>query len=168
METSSGTIVTTNDVDSLAQMIRPVEGHYCASAAISYGGELVVDFGDQPPSPHKGEHFRHPWVLGTSGSDWTIAVAGDTIASSAEYEMNLSLGEKVHLLDGRRLISIALAPSLDLVLRFDGSAEVRTRRAASEPGDPPDVPDWEMFLPHGMVLRIGPGDRWWYGDEDDH
>jgi hypothetical protein len=152
-------ITKAEDLDTLQGITRKILGELCWDAGLSYGDELSVEIGQKIPYTQKSmAGVAHgAWSLGTRGSEWTLELQGEVIASSQLEPEEIK--QKVKVIEGTKIsIFETTYPDLILIVGFSNGCQLKVF---------PDFEDldlscWELFTPDLMLLEMGPGRVWSY------
>ena len=152
-------VTQATDLDQLREILSEVLEKTCWRASLSYGDELTLHIGARIPYPQKSMAGKEKgaWILGTRGTAW-IDHASGTLANSDEEPKILR--QKIQVIEENTLTGIETSyPELALTVTFSNGLELRLF-----PGSKDDfnLPYWELFTPHQMILRVGPGAMWSY------
>jgi hypothetical protein len=149
-----------------------------------YGGELTMHLGTpvivQPPSPKLKPKTRGTYVLTFRGSAWSL-VSGPKASLTMTWPFpspEAVAGRPIELKELEKSSPVlpgapvlwavpGLAPAgFGILLSFaDGSRLALMpdpTPEALEDEELPPIADWELFTPHGMYLKVGPGPKWGY------
>ena len=162
--------------DYLAALV----GQRCLKARLSYGDELKLHFGDPQPvtNPKLASTQRGAWVLATRASAWRVYIKPLGQVPDADLQMGSkppldmatpeSMASYADKLSGCEVVSAyatwwfhppGMAPGL-LLIFGDGSSFELAPIFAGDIIEGEEVADWELFTPHRMYLRVGPGPVW--------
>ncbi|HEX4610878.1 MAG TPA: hypothetical protein VH092_21995 [Urbifossiella sp.] len=170
------------DLPGLHAALTPLVGEPFRFARVSYGDELTLHFGDLRParSPKLKNLLYGAYVLGLRGSRWVVKAGTAPLVRSSTPDPGPAPGEGMTLLTkteieanplvavGSRVLDaepfrVLPRDSYGLLLRFsDGSvmyAIPASPETAGEPDDLPELADWELNTPNGL-LSAGPGLTW--------
>jgi len=130
----------------------PIEGQRPWRARLGYGSFLTFDFG---PRFRSNGHLRGEWHLWIYQSNWSLTHGERRLADSNSDRHLIALA--VRRLEGERLTNVKFDPSTSVTQLLFGEFSL-----AVSPADylaDPDERDeyWLLFMPHNVVLRVGPG-----------
>lgn len=149
-----------SDIGQLHAIANRVVGEICWKAALSYGDELTLHFGEQIPylQPSMAGRKKGAWILGTRGTAWQLdQPVGTTI--NAEADLLSILKREVRQLEGSILQSLDIGyPVLSLSLNFSQGSQLTITPSIRD--DEFDLPYWELFTPDCQVLKVGPKTSW--------
>ncbi len=150
---SQSSIINSHDLQALTQLASNLIGETCWRVNFSYGDELMLHFGDRLPyrqASMSGQE-KGAWILGTRVSPWQIYAAGAMVADSETNAAELST--QIRLPIGKKVRDVKLDPAtMQLSIEFtDDLSLVLQPELDSEAG----LPEWELFMPSGMVLQAG-------------
>lgn len=135
----------------VAPIVAPVIGQTAWGATLGVGSFLTAEFGKAVPAqkPRGREHGE--WHLWITYAAWRIEQAGNTLAASEDERSRLTTA--VEHLNGLAIRSIeVVSPALDTLFTFDQDIVIRVFPVYSE-----QYEHWQLFVPNGNVLTIGPG-----------
>ncbi len=146
-------IVNSHDLQALNQLARNLVGETCWRVNFSYGDELMLHFGDKLPyrQASMSGQKKGAWILGTRISAWQINSTGSMIAESATDSIELT--DLVRVLIDKRVLDVKVdEATMQLRITFtDDLSLLLLPESAQSAG----LPDWELFMPDGMVLQAG-------------
>ena len=152
-----------DDLKPLCELIRPMIGELCWQAKLSYGDQLVLDFGQQRSPDWKAG----TWYLESRGTGWRLLAPDDTILAADDSGTRLSNEEheaverKLQIVIDSRVADFSVHhPSLALALRFSNQYRLIIEPKAEDNAF--DLSYWELMMPNGH-LNVGPGLRWSQG-----
>jgi len=165
-------------------MLDVLLGQRCLRLELAYPGELVLHAGDplaySPPSP-SGQK-KGSWRLGMLASWWRLVLADPPYIIRTEPIQPDQAGEsstnprevedKASQLIGMTIVAVepTLYPlrrephiGIGLLVGFSNGSRLAVipNDEADEDNDDP-LPDWELFTPFHMYLKVGPGWTWSY------
>lgn len=146
-------IVHSRDLPALTQLASKLIGETCWRVNFSYGDELMLHFGDRLPyrqASMSGQE-KGAWILGTRISQWQVNSAGSMIADSETDSIDPT--SRVRVLIDKKVLDIKIdTATMQLSIEFtDGLSLLLLPESAQSAG----LPDWELFMPDGMVLQAG-------------
>ena len=185
---------TKQNADQLAATARQLVGERVLFGSLTHPNQLTVHFGQ--PVPVKGPRGKSwtegTYVLSSVGSAWlvksvrqgkqvgdfhrarhgevlAVGVAGMTEEQVGQFlaEMGGATVQELTILpvqDGFRLNLLLSDGSLIVIIPTFTDLEVGTGEMDDLMVDPPD---WELFTPYGMYLKVGPGFVWSYQPSDE-
>jgi hypothetical protein len=165
----------------LRLLLEGLVGQPCVKVAFSYGGELLLHFGDRLPYEHpkmQGK-ARGSWVLGTRASVWKLfleasgVLIGSPGSEPHDYPnppriSNEEVEAKARAIAGVWVAGTDPLPTRPgdgyaLLVRFGDGSHLMVLPSPPDEEDAADpVADWELFTPFGMYLQVGPGPTWSY------
>ncbi len=160
-------IQESRDLDDLRDSLQALVGQVCWRVRFSAGDEVVLEIGDHTPDPLPKGLGSIPgyWTIGTRGSDWVLSRQDVIVAQLQqilEHDFRDSAAiaaEHMKTITGLRIVAVDIAyPDLALTLGFEH--DVALRIAANHDEDDYGVSDWEVFMPDGTLLDVGPGMKW--------
>jgi hypothetical protein len=136
--------------DELLASLSGAYGLKAWRAELGYGSFVTIEFGERQPGTDYGSY--HLWIYMAS---WRLEDANRMLAASEDHRDELA--EKVPILDGRALTSIAVEyPSLSTRFEFEGGLSLVTFSVYST-----DTEHWKLFRPDGMVVTAEAGSSFW-------
>jgi hypothetical protein len=157
-------VTQATDLEQLREIISGVIGEICWRASLSYGDELSLHIGARIPYSQKSLAGKEKgeWILGTRGSLWKLDSVSETLTTSEDAPEIIR--QKAHAIEGTTITSFETSyPELALTITFDNGCKLALMPS---PEDDFDLPYWEMFTPHGMILKVGPSTMWSYTRSD--
>jgi len=176
---------TLDEAPWLSAYLQQVIGQPFVFFRESYGDELTMHLGTpvtvQPPNPKLKARTESSYVLTFRGSAWWIASGPETASltlAGPSLTPDGAGGRLIPLKDLEKsppitpgalvqLAEASLTPAgFGVLLWFsDGSRLALLPDPAPESAEDEELPplaDWELFTPHGMYLKVGPGSKWAY------
>ena len=135
--------------DGARRVLAEVVGLTAWGAALGYGSFVTIEFGKEVADRSWRPGEWHLWVYGAA---WKL-LAG-------EHEIADSDGDRVHLavvvpqINGLTVRSVVVDNDLTVCFDFAGSHRLVIAR-----GPDPELEDWRLNTPDGLVHIFGPGDR---------
>jgi len=152
-------ITKATDLEQIKQITSGIIGEICWKASLSYGDELTLHIGAKIPYPQKSMAGKEKgaWILGTRATVWKLDCATDILATSEDDGEIIK--QKMQVIEGNKIIILETSyPSLNLTIGFDNGCQLKL---IPNTEDSLDLPDWEIFTPDRMILRVS-GTRWSY------
>ncbi len=154
------------DVQRLHVVIGGLLNKECWKVAFSYGGELHVHFGAHIASAHPKLPAENEgeWILNTFGTAWVLHTRDGTIGSTGrtdtnEVQLEKKLGKHLETSNVSRLEG-----GKSLIVTFNNGCRFCVTPTAED--DRSDLPYWELFMPHNMMVIFGPRNQWSYKRSD--
>lgn len=139
---------------SIGPIVAPLLGLSAWDVRLGVGSFITAEFGDVVPPKKARQRAHGAWHLWIMHAAWRIE-QGDTMLVASE-DRRPKLEAAVENLNGRPLVSLdILAPSLDTLFGFDGGMSVRLFPLYTE-----EYEHWQLFVPDGNVLVVGPNATW--------
>jgi hypothetical protein len=157
-------VTKATDLEQLREIANRVIGQPCWRASLSYGDELNLHIGARIPYSQKSLAGKEKgeWILGTRGTPWKLDSLSETLTISEDTPEVIK--QKAHAIEGTTITSFETSyPELALTITFDNGCKLALMPS---PEDDFDLPYWEMFTPHGMILKVGPSTMWSYTRSD--
>jgi hypothetical protein len=185
---------TKQNADQLAAIARQVVGERVLFGSLTHPNQLAVHFGQAVTvkGPRGRSWTEGTYVLSSVGSAWLVksarqgkqvgdfhrAMRGEVPAVGGTGMTEEQVGQFLAEMGGATVQELTILPDhfgfrLNLLLS-DGSVivviptfthlEVGTGEMDDLMVDPPD---WELFTPYGMCLKVGPGFVWSYQPSDE-
>lgn len=155
-------ITDISGIDQLYAIANRVVGEKCWKAALSYGDELMLHFGEQIPYTHPSMVGKHKgsWILGTRGTAWQLNNPSDATATLDTEAAILDIFKReLRQLEGNVLQSLKIGhPVLGLTLDFSQGIQLTITPPVRY--DKFDLPYWELFTPDHQVLQVGTQSSW--------
>ena len=150
---SQSSTIESSDLQALIQLAGKLIGETCWRVNFSYGDELMLHFGDRlsyRQASMSGQE-KGAWILGTRISPWQVYAAGLMVANSETDSIDLI--ECIRVLIDRRVLAVEIdAATMQLSIGFtDGFSLTLLPELDLDPS----LPDWELFMPDGMVVQAG-------------
>lgn len=157
----AGMVKNTSDIKKIEELLHGIVGELCWRTYISYGEELRLEVGAKRPPSVPGFEMG-VWSLGVRASDWILSLAGEQIATSDD-DINL-IEQKMIMMEGCHISGLSIEyPTLSLELVF--SSEVRLKIVPVQRRNS-KLAYWEFFMPNSMLLDVGPGKKWYFGNDE--
>ncbi len=153
-------ITQPSDLEQLIQIISGIIGEICWKASLSYGDELTLHIGARITYSQKSMAGKEKgaWILGTRATQWRIDGSSETLVSANDDPEIIR--QKVNAIKDSTIAGIETEYcNLALTVTFSNGCKLILLPNSE---DDVDLPYWEMFTPHQMVLKVGPGGRWSY------
>ena len=150
---SQSSIVNSNDLQALIQLVCKLIGETCWEVNFSYGDELMLHFGERLPYPQACMSPREKgvWIFGTRISPWQVNLAGSIVADSEADSIDLI--DRVRVLIGKKVLGAKIDEvTMQLSIEFTDSLNLLL---IPESDQSAGLPDWELFMPNGMVIQAG-------------
>jgi len=143
---------------SIGPIVAPLLGLNAWDVRLGVGSFITAEFGNVVPPKRARQRAHGEWHLWIMHAAWRIEQGDTTLAASEDPRPKLKAA--VENLNGRSLLSLdILAPSLDTLFGFDGGLWVRLFSLYSE-----EYEHWQLFVPGGNVLVVGPNATWSFHD----
>jgi hypothetical protein len=157
----TGIVKSTSDIKKIEELLHGIIGELCWETYMSYGGELCLEIGAKEPPRLTGIEMG-VWSLGVRESDWILSLAGEQIVTSDDEESLIK--QKMIVMEGCHISGLSIEyPTLSLELMFNSEARLKivpVRRRNSK------LAHWEFFMPNSMLLDVGPGKKWYFGNDE--
>jgi hypothetical protein len=171
------------DGEQLKSLVTSIIGQRCLKADLSYGAELMLHLGDPVSYGNKRilDEQKGSWILGTRASSWRLLLTAPPMVIACGWPAEPGTlprplsGEEVENLTrglaGQVIHDVTLAKwplptpvgvGIGVVVKFSGGADLVIVPSSETDGDDDPLPDWELFTPFHMYLRVGPGTVWSY------
>lgn len=184
-------VPTTDNLALLQQYVHLLLGRRLLRLDVVYLDELILHFEEESPAGSKllPNYTKGAYSLSVNASFWCIEFRDRPMLLRYGYGpdketdlllVNAMIEEKGLLLQGLRVIEAnvqravtyfvpgrrdLVAHGLELLLVLGNGARIKVSPAPID-ADEIDIPDWDLFMPHRMMLRVGPGDCWEYVRSD--
>lgn len=149
-----------SDLEQIIQIISSVIGESCWKVSLSYGDELTLHIGERIPYVQKSMVGKEKgsWILGTRATQWRIDSPSETLVTSNDDPEIIR--QKFDTIKDCHISVIKInSQNLALTLTFSNGCKLIL---LPNNEDDIDLPYWEIFTPHHMVLKVGPGTMWSY------
>ena len=153
-------ITQASDLEQLIPIISGVIGETCWKASLSYGDELTLHLGARIPYSQKSMVGKEKgsWILGTRATQWRLDSECETLVTSNDSP-EIIRHKVVAIKDSTITVIETNYRNLALALTFSNGCKLIL---LPNNEDEVDLPYWEMFTPHHMVIKVGPGAMWSY------
>ncbi|MFZ4816926.1 MAG: hypothetical protein ACOYL5_20490 [Phototrophicaceae bacterium] len=148
-------------IQSIQQIIKPLEGLAVWGAKLGYGNFVTLEFGREVHEQGlKKTHIHGEWHLWIYSGAWVIESDKQIIAASEDDRPFIQ--DQIAILNGQALSSVEVyPPSLRTTWYFDGGYRVHIFPIRSEAGESA-VDLWLLYTPEDKVLTLTPGVGWSY------
>ena len=142
--------MTSDAVGQARRVLAGIVGLAPWRAQLGHGSFVTLEFGREVvlgPTSARGE-----WSLWVYGASWKLLVGNQEVA---DFEgMRATLAAAIKRLNRLQVLSVTVSEGLSVSINFADSVTFNFGR-----GPDPDLEDWKLFTPDGMVHIFGPDER---------
>ncbi|GAA6614660.1 hypothetical protein [Scytonema sp. NUACC26] len=160
-------ITELSNLEPFNQVISGLIGETCWQANLSYGDELILHFGKRIPYSQKSMIGKEKgaWILGTQATQWQIDSPSETIVTSEDDSEIIK--QRLDTIENSAIAAVEVNyPNLALSIIFNNNYKLVLLPNNEDGEEGIDLPYWEIFTPHHMVLKVGSGSTWSYTSSD--
>lgn len=132
----------------------PLLGMTVWGARLGVGSFITAEFGSAIPPRDEMSQEHGEWHLWITYAAWRLEQGIKTLAACEDSRPKIKAAIKN--LNGLALLSVdVVSPALDTLFMFDDSVKLRVFPIYSE-----EYEHWQLFIPDGNVLTLGPNATW--------
>ncbi len=160
-------ITRLSDLEPLTQIINGLIGETCWKASLSYGDELTLHIGERIPYSQKSMIGKEKgaWILGTQATQWQIDSPSETVVTSEDDSEIIK--QRVVVIKDSTIAAIEINyQNLGLTVALNNEYKLILLPNHEDYENGVDLPYWEIFTPHQMVLKVGLRATWSYSSSN--
>jgi hypothetical protein len=162
-------ITRPSDLEPITQVISGLIGEICWKASLSYGEELTLHIGERIPYSQKSMVGKEKgaWILGTQATQWQIDSPSPSKTIVTSEDNSEIIKQQLDILENSTIAAVEVNyRNLGLSIVFNNKYKLILLPNNEDDEEGIDLPYWEIFTPHHMVLKVGSGSTWSYTNSD--
>lgn len=151
---------TETDIRAIDAIIAPLLGTQAWGASLGYGSLITVEFGASIPDKDSSRPPHGEWHLWVTYCAWRLETESEVMVGSEDTRADIQ--ESIQQINGLPLNSVALTlPALETTFAFEGGVALRLFPVYTR-----EAEHWQLWVPDGNVLTVGPGSAWSFESGD--